>query len=173
MILVHAIALLLLNWLAWWAPVLSVAASSVHAIEELARGPLWSYFHRAGGPRIPDAIGFVLFTLGLPLVLTIVAWFAYSNSYGWPSGALPANQWAVSLLLGLRIGDTLWSHWLLAAVIREPNPGLWTTPLYVIEAASLLFVADSWPWVLAGVAAFWMVNPVFGPLGIWRRKGGA
>jgi len=45
---------------------------------------------------------------------------------------------ALGVLIGARIADTLISHWGLYAVGYRPNPGLKSTPLYVLEAVFIL-----------------------------------
>jgi hypothetical protein len=52
-------------------------------------------------------------------------------------------------LIGARVSDTLISHVLLNALGYRPNPGLSSTPLYVIEALFLIVAFR------AGLAADW------------------
>jgi hypothetical protein len=82
--------------------------------------------------------------------------------------SLPAMAGALGVIIGARISDTLVSHWGLYALGYRPNPGLKSTPLYVLEA---LFIAltfwkglslapsAAWTAVAAGAIVFILVLP--------------
>jgi hypothetical protein len=146
--------------------------SAVHAYEEW-RGeevPLWRVFGAVVGLRLPDWLGFLLFTLGLTLLLWCVGLVAIS---GWSpfigDMSLPLVVSALGFIIGARISDTLVSHWGLCAAGYRPNPGLKSTPLYVFEAGFLLgtfrpglsLSPSSAVWGFAcGAALFILVLPV-------------
>jgi hypothetical protein len=160
---------LALAWLAANAVWLSIGLTVSHATEELVAGPLWQYFEKAGGRHVPDGIGFAVFTVGLVLATSVVSWFAYDGSYAWANGATSQREFVVGLLIGMRIGDTLFSHYLLSLVVPGRNPGIVTTAGYVVEAAVLAHVAGCDPLgALAGAAVFVFVNPVVG-VDAWFR----
>jgi hypothetical protein len=115
--------------------------SAAHAYEEW-RGegvPLWRVFGAVVGLWLPNWLGFILFTLGLTLILwsaglvAIVGWFPFAGDV-----SLPVAVGALGFVIGARISDTLISHWGLYGLGYRPNPGLKSTPLYVLEAAVLL-----------------------------------
>jgi len=94
--------------------------SGVHAYEEWRgeEAPLWRVFGAVVGLWLPNWLGFLLFTLALTL--------------------LPIAVGALGAVIGARISDTLVSHWGLYVLGYRPNPGLKSTPLYVLEAAFIL-----------------------------------
>jgi len=129
--------------LIWFVVILGIDCifSAVHAYEEW-RGEgvaLWRVFGAVVGLWLPNWLGFLLFTLGLTLVLWSAGLLAIA---GWfpPVGdvSLPVAIGALGFIIGARISDTLVSHWGLYALGYRPNPGLRSTPLYVFEAAALL-----------------------------------
>ena len=115
--------------------------SSVHTYEE-CRGeeaPLWRVFGAVVGLWLPNWLGFLLFTLALTLLLWCVGLAAIG---GWlpfvGHMSLPIVVGALGAVIGARISDTLVSHWGLYVLGYRPNPGLKSTPLYVLEAAFIL-----------------------------------
>src|SRR6266853_4957083 len=126
------------------------AITAFHSYQEWkgTGAPLWRNFGAIVGLDVPDRFGFPLFTIGLTLALWglgligIAGWFPLVGSVGrgCAAGALGA-------LIGARLSDTLVSHVLLHCVGYRPNPGLSSTPLYIIEA---LFIAVAFH---AGLAA--------------------
>jgi len=145
--LIALIVMLALDW----------TFSAVHAHEEW-RGesaPLWRVFGATVGLWLPNWLGFLLFTLGLTLILwsaglvAVAGWFPFVGDV-----SIPTAVGAIGFLIGARISDTLISHWALYALGYRPNPGLRSTPLYVIEAAVLL-VAFRQGLSLSTSAAFW------------------
>jgi len=78
------------------------------------------------------------------------------------------TAFALGALIGARLSDTLISHVLLYALGYRPNPGLSTTPIYILEAiflfwffeASLTAAPGSAWWGFAcGFLAFVLVLP--------------
>jgi hypothetical protein len=101
--------------------------------------PLWRVFGAVVGLRLPNWLGFLLFTVTLTLALWGVG---LAGIAGWVplAGHLAPYKavGALGVLIGARIADTLISHWGLYAVGYRPNPGLKSTPLYVLEAVFIL-----------------------------------
>jgi hypothetical protein len=129
-----AVALFLILGLDW-------AFTAIHDFEEW-RGeaaPLWRVFGAVVGLRLPNLLGFLLFTVTLTLVLWGVG---LAGIAGWLplAGHLAPYKavGALGVLIGARIADTLISHWGLYALGYRPNPGLKSTPLYVFEAVFTL-----------------------------------
>jgi len=158
----------------------SFAITALHSWQEWKGegGPLWRNFGAIAGVKIPDPLGFLVFTAGLTLVLWVLA---LSGIAGWPRWISPA--FALGALIGARVSDTLVSHVLLNALGYRPNPGLSSTPLYIIEALFLIvafragLAADpaSACWgIVAGVAVFVAVLPLLWLLQLlipgWRRE---
>ena len=115
--------------------------TGVHTYQEW-RGeaaPLWRVFGAVVGLRLPNWVGFLLFTVTLTLALWIVGLAGIAGWLPW-IGELsePAPVRALGILIGARIADTLISHWGLYALGYRPNPGLKSTPLYVLEAVFIL-----------------------------------
>ncbi len=160
--------------------VVSLALTAFHVYQEWKGGavPLWRVFGAIVGVRLPDRLGFLLFTV----VLTLVLWaLSVQGMTGWPL----ASKWssfALGALIGARISDSIVSHWILYAMGYRPNPGLTSTPLYIAEAALLAYVfweglslhpLGAWGGVAAGAIFFVLVLPSFWFLGAlfgdWRR----
>jgi hypothetical protein len=153
------------------------AITAFHSYQEWKGGgaPLWRNFGAIVGLDIPDWLGFPLFTIGLTLtlwclgLLGIAGWFPLVRpvARGCGAGALGA-------LIGARLSDTLVSHVLPHCVGYRPNPGLSSTPLYVLEA---LFMAvafhaglaadpkSAWAGIAFGAVAFVTVLP-----GLWLLR---
>src|SRR4029077_417217 len=173
-----SIALFLILGLDW-------AFSAVHAYEEWRgeEAPLWRVFGAIVGLRVPNSGGFFFFTL----VLTLALWGAGLAGI---CGCLPfvgqipmaATVGALGVIIGARISDTLVSHWALYALGYRPNPGLKSTPLYVIEAVFILLTfwrglslspsAAGWGFA-CGAGFFILVLPTLWVLRVlvppWRR----
>jgi hypothetical protein len=113
----------------------SFAFTALHAWQEWKGdgAPLWRNFGAIVGVKIPDWLGFLGFTAGLTLTLWALALIGIA---GWPRWIAPA--FALGALIGARLSDTLISHVLLNALGYRPNPGLSSTPLYIIEALFLI-----------------------------------
>jgi hypothetical protein len=111
------------------------AITALHSFQEWkgAGGPLWRNFGAIVGVKIPDPLGLLGFTAGLTLVLWVLALIGIA---GLPRWIPPA--FAIGALIGARVSDTLVSHVLLNALRYRPNPGLSSTPLYIIEALFLI-----------------------------------
>src|SRR3954453_13637770 len=120
--------------------------TALHSWQEWkgAGAPLWRNFGAIAGVKIPDWLGFLGFTAGLTLGLWTLALVGFT---GWPRWISPA--FALGALIGARLSDTLISHVLLNALRYRPNPGLSSTPLYVLEALFLIVAFR------AGLAADW------------------
>jgi hypothetical protein len=122
------------------------AITALHSFQEWkgAGAPLWRNFGAIVGVKIPDRLGFLGFTAGLTLTLWALALIGIA---GLPRWIPPA--FALGALIGARLSDTLVSHVLLNALRYRPNPGLSSTPLYVLEALFLIVAFR------AGLAADW------------------
>jgi hypothetical protein len=139
-----------------------LAITALHSFQEWkgAGGPLWRNFGAIVGVKIPDPLGFLVFTAGLTLGLWALALIGIA---GLPRWIPPA--FALGALIGARVSDTLVSHVLLNALRYRPNPGLSSTPLYIIEALLLIaafragLAADptSACWGIFGGAGFFVV----------------
>jgi hypothetical protein len=128
------------------------AITALHSRQEWKGegGPLWRNFGAIAGVKIPDPLGFAAFTAGLTLglwalaLIGIAGWFPLAGSVG-----IGCAAFALGALIGARVSDTLISHVLLNALGYRPNPGLSSTPLYIIEALFLIVAFR------AGLAADW------------------
>jgi hypothetical protein len=107
------------------------AFTLLHSYQEWkdAGAPLWRNFGAIVGLDIPDKVGFLVFTVSLTLTLLAIAFVGVIGPIGPRSTAL-----ALGALIGARLSDTLVSHVLVYGVGYRPNPGLSSTPLYVLEA---------------------------------------
>ncbi len=129
-----SVALFLILGLDW-------AFSAFHSYQEWRgeKAPLWRVFGAVVGLWLPNWLGFLLFTLMLTLLLWSVS---LAGIAGWLPivGHLtqPIAIGALGAVIGARISDTLVSHWGLYALGYRPNPGLKSTPLYILEAAVIL-----------------------------------
>jgi hypothetical protein len=149
--------------------VFSIIATILHSTEELIGdgGPLWTNFGSIIGVRIPTLIGFLLFTVGLTTSLVFLGFAAYCYN----------NPIALSLLFGARVGDTLISHWGLRLLnLSNPNPGIYTTVIYVIEALLIFtFLSGLMPlYIVLGGLFFAIVLPSLWIAGIifpsWKKE---
>jgi hypothetical protein len=162
------------------------AITGLHSLQEWkgAGGPLWRNFGAIVGLKIPDAAGFLGFTVLLTLTLWalgligIAGWFPLVGSVG--SGCA---AFALGALIGARLSDTLISHVLLHYLGYRPNPGLSSTPLYILEALFVIvafragLAADprsAWWGIVAGAGLFVAVLPLLWLLRLlipgWRRE---
>jgi hypothetical protein len=157
----------------------SFAITALHSWQEWkgAGGPLWRNFGAIVGVKIPDPLGFLVFTAGLTLGLWALALIGIA---GWPQWISPA--FALGALIGARLSDTLISHVLLNALGYRPNPGLSSTPLYVLGALFLIVafrggLAADWAsarcGIIVGAGFFVVVLPLLWLLRFvapgWRR----
>lgn len=160
-----SVALLLLLGLDW-------AFSALHSYQEwrAAKAPLWRIFGAVVGVWVPNRLGFLSFTVGLTLLLW---WVGLAGITGWLPivGYLtePTAIGALGAIIGARISDTLVSHWGLHALGYRPNPGLSSTPLYVLEAAFIVLTfwkglslhpVAAWLGFACGAGFFILVLPV-------------
>jgi hypothetical protein len=111
------------------------AITSLHSYQEWkgAGAPLWRNFGAIVGLDVSDWWGFRIFTVFLTLGLFAIGFVGVLGPLGPRASAA-----ALGALIGARLSDTLVSHVLLHGVGYRPNPGLSSTPLYVLEA---LFIA--------------------------------
>ena len=160
--------------------------TAVHIYEEWKGEsvPLWRAFGAIVGVRLPDWLGFAFFTVLLTLVLWtiglagIAGWWLlfFSTASTW------WGVWALGAVIGARVTDTVVSHWIPFAVGYRPNPGIRSTPLYVVEALFLLYAfwpglvsepLAAWLGLLAGAIVFVLVLPAIWVAGLvvrdWRH----
>jgi hypothetical protein len=123
----HSTVALLLILGANWAFTL------IHILQEWKseKAPLWRVFGAVVGVRVPNLLGFVLFTVVLTAFLWLLGLAAIA---GW----LVGGAGALGALIGARVVDSVLSHWGLYALGYRPNPGLSSTILYSIEAIFIL-----------------------------------
>ena len=107
------------------------AITSLHSYQEWKGlgAPLWRNFGAIVGFDFPDRCGFWLFTATLTLFLFAIGFVGIIGPLGPYSTAA-----ALGVLIGARLSDTIISHSLLYVVGYRPNPGLSSTPLYVLES---------------------------------------
>jgi hypothetical protein len=113
------------------------AITLLHSYQEWkgVGAPLWRNFGAIVGLDIPDWFGFPGFTVGLSLALLTTGFVGFTGLLG-PG----VTAFALGALIGARLSDTLISHVLLHGVGYRPNPGLSSTPLYVLEALFIFVV---------------------------------
>ena len=131
--------------------------------------PLWRNFGAIVGLKISDVWGFLVFTLALTLTMSAIGIVGILGLIG------PAcSAFALGMLIGARLSDTLVSHVLLHGIGYRPNPGLMSTPLYVLEAifvawafGARLSAEPGWATagIIAGAALFIAVLP-----GLWLLR---
>jgi hypothetical protein len=147
------------------------AITALHSFQEWkgAGVPLWRNFGAIVGVKVPDWLGFLGFSAGLTLTLWALALIGIA---GWPRWIPPA--FALGALIGARLSDTLVSHVLLNTLGYRPNPGLSSTPLYVLEALFLIVAfragltadwASAKCGIIAGAGFFVVVLP-----GLWLTQ---
>lgn len=161
------------------------AFSAFHSYQEWRgeKAPLWRVFGAVVGVRLPNWVGFFFFTI----VLTLLLWCAgLAGITGWlPVGGHLTEAKAVGALgvvIGARISDTLVSHWGLYGLGYRPNPGLSSTPLYVLEAAFIVLTfwqglslhpVAAWLGFAGGAGFFILVLPLLRGVRLivppWRR----
>jgi len=156
------------------------AFTLVHILQEWKgeQVPLWRAFGAVVGTYIPNWVGFLSFTVALCLLQWLVGLIGIT---GWVDGR-PLAIWAIGVLVGARIADSVVSHWGLYLLGYRPNPGLSSTVLYTIEAVFILIVfhkaysLDPIAWrcgFLVGAGFFILVLPSLWGLHLlipsWRR----
>ena len=126
--------------------------------------PIWRNFGAIVGVDIPDRWGFSIFTVLLTVSLFAIGFVGIIGPLRWSAFALGA-------LIGARSSDTLISHVLLYGVGYRPNPGLSSTPLYVLEALFIVWAfqprlaanpSSAKAGLVLGILAFVLVLP-----GLW------
>src|SRR5262249_50292109 len=119
----------------------NIAFTAIHVWQEWKgeRWPLWRVFGAIVGLRVPDAAGFLVFTVALALGLWALGLMAYA---AWLPLVGMVPTWlaigSLGAVLGARIADSCVSHWGLWLLRYRPNPGLSSTALYAIEAIVIL-----------------------------------
>jgi hypothetical protein len=117
-----------------------LAFTFLHSYQEWkgAGAPLWRNFGAIVGLDISDRWGFLIFTVLLTLTLSVIGAVGILDPLGpnWTAAALGA-------LIGARLSDTLVSHVALYGLGYRPNPGLSSTPLYVLEACFIVWAFHS------------------------------
>lgn len=161
------------------------AFTGIHVYEEWRgeEAPLWRVFGAVVGLWLPNWLGFLLFTIAL----TLLQWGAgLAGIGGWlpivGHLSLPVTVGALGFVVGARISDTLISHWSLYTLGYRPNPGLKSTPLYVLEAGFILLTFwrglslspyAAWWGFACGAGFFILVLPMLWVLRVpapsWRR----
>ena len=150
------------------------AFSAIHAYEELRgeEAPLWRVFGAIVGLLVPNWAGFLVFTVGLTHALWGAGLAGICGCLPLVGHSLPATVGALGVIIGARISDTLVSHWGLYALGYRPNPGLKSTPLYVLEAVFIaltfwkglsLAPGAAWTGIAVGAVVFVLVLPVMRP----------
>ncbi len=112
---------------AWYFCAASVAFTLLHTLGDEpfgAGGPFWDYYAARFGRGTGDPTGFALFVLLAAVLIALAV-----------GGYLCGSELCVGALIGARLGDALVSHIGLRARFPGPNPGLATSPLYLLEAA--------------------------------------
>ncbi|MEA2940486.1 MAG: hypothetical protein QOD09_1015 [Bradyrhizobium sp.] len=151
------------------------AITALHSWQEWKGpgAPLWRNFGAIVGLKIPDRAGFLGFTVLLTLTLWSLGLIGIAGWFARPAG-IGCVAFALGALIGARLSDTLVSHLLLNALGYRPNPGLSSTPLYVLEALFMIvafragLAADptsAWWGIAAGAAFFVSVLP-----GLWLLR---
>lgn len=117
--------------------IVDFAFTLLHSWQELKSdgAPLWRNFGAIVGVEIPDQLGFLGFTVGLTLALFALGFVGIIA----PLNAT-CTAFALAALIGARLSDTVVSHVGLYLMGYRPNPGLSSTPLYVLEAGFLAYV---------------------------------
>src|SRR4051794_32774484 len=148
-----------------------IAITFLHSWQEWKGegAPLWRNFGAIVGLDIADRWGFAIFTVGLTVVMSAIGFVGIVGPLG-----VGCTAFGLGMLIGARVSDTLVSHVLLYGVGYRPNPGLSSTPLYILEACFIAWafharlVADPSSakfGLVAGVLMFVMVWP-----GLWLMR---
>jgi len=131
--------------------------------------PLWRVFGAVVGLLVPNWAGFFFFTVVLTRALWGAGLAGICGCLPLVGHSLPATVGALGVIIGARISDTLVSHWGLYALGYRPNPGLKSTPLYVLEAVFIaltfwkglsLAPGAAWTGIAVGAVVFVLVLPV-------------
>ena len=149
---------------------LDLTFSAIHAYEEWRgeEAPLWRVFGAIVGLWVPNWAGFLVFTVALTLALWGAGLAGICGCLPIVGHSLPATVGALGVIIGARISDTLVSHWGLYALGYRPNPGLKSTPLYVLEAVFIaltfwkglsLAPCAAWTGIAVGAVVFILVVP--------------
>jgi len=131
--------------------------------------PLWRNFGAIVGLDISDGWGFLIFTVALTLTMSVIGFVGILGALG-PACA----AFALGMLIGARVSDTLVSHVLLHQVGYRPNPGLSSSGLYVIEALVIVWLLPDrltagWDLAMAGLIAGAVMFIVVLP-GLWLLR---
>ena len=114
----------------WLVLSLSVGITITHTIEEAtADEPIWVYLFRIYG------CGSVSTTVGLAdLIMFAIVQIALGVGFYY-FGLHTCG----GLLAGIRLGDAVASHWVPWFRGHRPNPGLWSSTLYLLEFAAVTY----------------------------------
>jgi hypothetical protein len=126
--------------------IFSIGITVSHTLEEVLGegGPFWTYYN----PKIPYWLGAFSVAGVLPVILIYLAYLGYMEK----------SVFALSLLAGLRLGDSIFSHWLPALFGRRPNPGFTSSFNSAMDAGLLIFIFKLQPWpVMLGIMIFMIV----------------
>ena len=134
----------------------NIAFTGIHIWQEAkARPPLYRVFGAIAGLWLPGWLGFVIFTVVLPVFLWAAGILAYA---GWLPflgiHSASVGVFALGVVLGARLGDSIISHWTIFLLGYRPNPGLSSTVLYALEAI-LIFAVFQRGFALERTAAWW------------------
>jgi len=145
----------------YWYVILSVGFSICHLFEE-HKGKLWRYFGAIAGVRISDAVGSLVFTVGLGMILLLAgASLLLIDDQASVLGVLGAG-----FLLGGRVSDWWNSHYSkYFEGYKWPygyggNPGLLSSWLYLVDSVLLICLLASVRVRLQGPDLRWLVGGV-------------
>jgi hypothetical protein len=149
----------------WIILIADLAITLIHILQEWKgeEVPLWRVFGAIAGVCVPHRLGFLLFTLGLGVLLSLAGVVGITGLLCVTCGVV-----ALAFIIGGRISDCVVSHWRPYAIGYRPNPGLSSTVLYILEAAFLLWAfwkgLSGHPWaallgLVAGAVLFVLVQP--------------
>lgn len=116
--------------------IIDLALTLIHSLQE-RKGRLWRYFGAIAGVKIPDTFGQIVFFSGLTVLLWIVGLIGVSGSVMWRT---PLAFGCLGAIVGCRLSDSFYSHIRLNYEGYRPNPGLESTPLYLIESVALIVI---------------------------------
>jgi hypothetical protein len=102
----------------------SVVLTILHTWEEI-HWDLLKYLNKVSGAKIARDTGWFFIGLVTPVLAIAAAHYGY---------------WSV--LVGMRLGDAIFTHGLPQIFVQERNPGRVTALLYLGEAALISFMTD-------------------------------
>jgi hypothetical protein len=131
----------------------SVLLTVTHALEESFGdgAPLWDDLTEPFGFTLSYPVGLFGFGL-LALGLSTAAIYGYRET--------EYQTVALSILCGARLGDSVWSHFVLALRRPKPNAGIYTALACFAEGVILVALFREkldFGCVLAGALPFWLI----------------